>query len=179
MVSSLPQTLSNLISSSLGSAPRISTVRDLRYRWGGQFAGGRKSGHDPPGGTSIFIGDSVCRGHLLLPSLCVWLVKILVGYWQKCFVIKDDSALGSFNMSLFLLLLQNLCLFTCTGGEWETQLAKRSVSGRITDLFMVASRIFVRNWFYCSPQWGLLTQSAFKYLRPVIPEQGCSQWCFP
>lgn len=35
MVSSLPQTLSNLISSSLGSAPRISTVRDLRYRWGG------------------------------------------------------------------------------------------------------------------------------------------------
>lgn len=118
---------------------------------------------------------------LCLPSLFVWVVKLLVGYWQKGFTIEDNRSLGSFDMTLFLFSFKNLCLLTCIVGEQDTQLAKWSVSRRITELFMPASRIFVRNWFYDSLQWGLLTQSAsaFKYLRSVILEQWCSWRCFP
>lgn len=47
------------------------------------------------------------------------------------------------------------------------------------DVFMFASRIFVRNWFCYSLQWGLLTQSLFKYLRTVILKRWCSWRCFP
>lgn len=106
------------------------------------------------GGTSILIGDSVCSLSCIASSI----LRCLVGENPGCLsaeVIcqKDGSGtLGSFNMSLYLFPLQNLCLLTCMVGEWETQLTQWSVSGGITDFFMVASRVFVRNWLYCCSQ---------------------------
>lgn len=68
------------------------------------------------GGTPTFMGDPVYKSVATLIFICK-LVKILTAYWQQCFKIKDESSLGSFNMSLFLFLFKSLCLLTCIVGE--------------------------------------------------------------
>lgn len=76
-------------------------------------------------------------------------------------------------MSWFLFPFESMCLLTCMEGEWETQLAKRSVSGRITDVFMLASRIFEEVGF-SSPFNG--AYSSTQCLRQHLNISGLSFW---
>lgn len=121
MLWSLLHTLSNLVSSSPESAPWITTVISVCVGRGRVSGVGREI---MISGWYIHVKQRFQPARvLLLRSVFVWGVKLLVGYWQKCFTSRMIS--GKFQLELVSVSFRKH-VFAHLHGRWMGDSARQT-----------------------------------------------------